>query len=106
MTTPNTFPAPIGVTVSFTQLAAGVTTAPFTWTEPGLYTISLEFHDATNSTTNNPSSCTFQLSGSATPLLTMERSGYYSFIVPPLGGGAYTFTAVSPVRNARMTRMF
>jgi hypothetical protein len=99
--TPNTFPAPIGVTVSFPNLQAGTTTKAFTWAEPGVYTISLEFAD---NDTSNPPQCTFQVSGGSA-LITMQRSGYYNFAVPQ-GGATYTFTAVTPVKNVRMTRGF
>jgi hypothetical protein len=99
--TPNTFPAPIGVTVSFPNVQGGVTTPSFTWAEPGLYCISLEFADEDKS---SPPQCTFQVSGGAA-LITMQRSGYYNFAVPQ-GGATYTFTAVTPVKNVRMTRMF
>ena len=104
MPTGNTFPAPIGVTVSYTNVPAGGTTANFTWLEPGLYTISLEMDDE-----NQPGGQVLMQSVSSTgalsTALTLTRPGYYNHHVP-VGGKTYNFTTVNRVKNVRMTRMF
>lgn len=101
MPTPNTFPAPIGPTVSFTNLREGTTTANFSWGEGGLYTISVELADL--SFPGDSVSLQNVVAGVSTAVLTIQRSGYYDFIVP-FGGGTYNFTTVNAIKNIRMTQ--
>ena len=102
MSTPNTYPAPIGVTVSFTNLLGGSTTPNFTLAEPGFYIVSLELPDV--STPGDQVTLQSSVSGVNTAVLTMTRSGYYNLSVP-VGGQTYNFTTVNNCKNARVTRM-
>ena len=109
---PNSFPLPIGTTVSFGpgplwQAVSGLYTTPnFTLTDKGLWTITVNFSDAglfndqvvLNSTTGAAGS----YSGTNTALVTMAMSGYFSLFVPQ-GGLTYNFTSVNPIKMAAVT---
>jgi len=107
MATPNTFPAPPGPTVSFTNLGPGVTTPNFNL-DPGRWTVSLETLDAE---IVGDQFLLVQVTAGVgiaanTTILTMAHSGYYDFVV---GAGpvlAFNFqTGNSGCKNIRVTRV-
>ena len=111
MTTAHSYPLPIGVTASFSNLGQGQTSPNFKLTDPGLYTITINFNQDTNYDLGGGSQGQFQSStgpvglvaGTNTVLITMAQSGYYSFAVPP-GGGTYNFTTASGCKMSAITR--
>ena len=96
MATPNTFPAPIGVTLSYSDLRAGTTTVNFQL-EGGTYTLAFEARNE-----NEPGVLTLNDSrGNA--VVTMRTPGYAFFQVSPIGG-AYNIAATAHVRRVSITK--
>src|SRR5579859_1986599 len=109
---PNSFPLPIGTTVSFVwnglwQTVSGLYQAPnFTLTDKGLYTVTVNFSDSPAPTDqvvlNTTTGAAGSYSGTLTSVLTVAMSGYYSLFVPQ-GGATYAFTSVNPIKIAAVT---
>lgn len=96
MVTPNTFPAPIGVTLSFSNLQAGNTTAPFTL-EAGAYTVALEAVDP-----NNPGIVTVD-DANSTAVVIMLSPGYAFMFVGP-AGATFTVNVTAAVNRVSFTK--
>ncbi len=107
MATPHTFPAPLGVTVAFTNLGPNVTTPNFLL-EPGRWTVSLETLDTDQLGDQFllvQADASFGLSANTT-VLTMTQSGYYDTVVGPGVPLNYNFqTGNSGCKNIRITKV-
>lgn len=103
----NIAPAPIGVTVSHSNLRPGHTTRNFMLAEGGLYAVTVEMDGtAGDQVVLNTTTGTAGLDGGTnTAVLTMSRTGLYNYMVP-FGGQTLNFTTVNFCRAARVTRMF
>ena len=107
MTTANTFPAPIGVTVAFTNVPSNTTTPNFNL-EPGHWIISLETLDTTVSGDKFTLVQVTAGIGIAanTTVLTMTQSGYYDWVVGTGVPLSFNFvTGNSGCKNIRATKV-
>ena len=109
MTTPNTFPAPIGIGVAFTNVRAGQTTANFVL-DPGFWIISVEFDDGTANLGNDQVTLVQVTANQAfaanSTVQTMDRSGYYNFSVLPGPSLTFNFQTTNGCRNVRVTKPY
>ena len=103
MATDNVSPV-IGVGVSFNRLQAGQNSDKFVC-EPGIWAVSLEFHESTQNLGNDRVTLVQISAGNGnaanTTVLTMNKNGYYNFVV---GAGpliTYQFQTVNGCRNVR-----
>jgi len=113
MTTGNTFPPPLGPTVSFQPPeAVNTTTANFTFNEKGLYCITFEAHQSQPGTNQSvdqlfPGTVTLQqftAPSTNAALLAMTQPGVYYIVLPP-GGYTMNFNCTNGARNIRMTKL-
>lgn len=107
MATANTFPAPVGPGVSFTQLAPGATTPNFVL-EPGLWIVSLELYDRTQNLNNDQVTLVQVTAGGGlaanSTVLTMTRSGYFNLVVGPGALLSFNFQTTNGCANVRANK--